>query len=177
MAADVMRFPSTIPSCLVLLLLLLGTALPRGERDWYRRRPEPRMSRGGRPPRHHGSGVIPVPMECPWLTEALRKCAVTMKDTWRFQHVTREIRTDRFIRGLLICLTVRSVEAPDKIYCTDRESVHIFNSCINETLSGQSRARRQEATLLLNEMEECLHYFHYDKLSQLRHRTVAHRLS
>ncbi|XP_054923882.2 uncharacterized protein [Dermacentor andersoni] len=177
MAGDVMRFPSTISSCLVLLLLLLGTALARGQRDWDRHHHEPRMSRGRRPPRHPDYEDIPVPMECPWFTNALFQCMKTRMSMRRFQLVTREMRTDRFISGFLSCLTVRSVEAPDKIYCTDKESVHILKSCVKDNLSGQSRAQRQAATVLLNEMEECLHYYHYDRLSVLRHRTVAHHLS
>ncbi|XP_075559779.1 uncharacterized protein LOC142591338 [Dermacentor variabilis] len=138
MAVDAMRFPSSISSCLVLLLLLLGTALPRGERDWYRHRHEPRMSRGGRSPRHHSSGDIPVPMECPWFTKALHHCMKPMMSLRQFQLVTREMRTRRFTRGLFSCLTVRAVATPDNIYCTERESVHIFKYCVKHNLSGRS---------------------------------------
>ncbi|XP_049523668.1 uncharacterized protein LOC125945609 [Dermacentor silvarum] len=244
MAVDVTRAPPTIPSCLVLLLLLLGTALARGKRfgdqhynesilplepgpqihrepilplepgpqihrepilplepgpqihrepilplepgPQIHREPilplepgpqihrEPILPLEPGPQIHHRHGKIRAPFECPWFTNALRHCIRTRLSARRFEHILTEIDDEPYTRGLLLCLTRRAVEAPDGIYCTDRESVHILKSCVEDNLAKHSRARREETKELTHEMERCLQEIHRLKINKRRHKTMTH---
>ncbi|XP_075559780.1 uncharacterized protein LOC142591339 [Dermacentor variabilis] len=173
MAVDVSRLPPTASSCLVLLLL--GAALGRDGRGRDRYPHELRRPREGRPPKEHGHGTIPTPYECPWFTKALSNCSNEPPNKWRIVPIVHRTDKARYSRALLLCMTQRSVEAPDKIFCTDKESVSILTSCVEHGLAKHSRVSREEAREFLDKMGRCLLEFHHEKMNMRRRKGRAHR--
>ncbi|XP_072146091.1 uncharacterized protein [Dermacentor andersoni] len=156
MAVDVSRLPPTVSSCLVLLLL--GAALGRDGRGRDRYAHEPRRPREGPPPSEYGHGTIQTPYECPWFTEALSYCSNERLDKRRFEPIMERMDNASYSRELLLCMTQRSVEAPDGIFCTDRES----------------GAPQEETRPLLNEIRRCLQAIHQEKMNMRGSKRRAH---
>nr|XP_054923884.1 uncharacterized protein LOC129383383 [Dermacentor andersoni]XP_054923885.1 uncharacterized protein LOC129383383 [Dermacentor andersoni] len=172
MAVDVSRLPPTVSSCLVLLLL--GAALGRDGRGRDRYPHEPRRPREGPPPSEYGHGTIQTPYECPWFTKALSDCSNERLDKRRFEPIMERMDNASYSRELLLCMTQRSVEAPDSIFCTDRESVSILTSCVEDGLAKHSEVPQEEARELLNEIGRCLQDIHQDKTNMRGRKRRAH---
>ncbi|XP_065306692.2 uncharacterized protein [Dermacentor albipictus] len=172
MAVGVTRLPPTISSCLVLLLL--GAALGREGRGRDRYPHELRRPREGPPPREYGHGTIQTPYECPWFTKALSNCSNERLEKRRFEPIMEKIDNASYSRALLLCMTRRSVEAPDKIFCTDRQSVSILTSCVKDSLAKHSRVSQEEARGLLDEIGKCLQEIHHDKMNTRGRKRRAH---
>ncbi|KAL1483005.1 hypothetical protein MTO96_033413 [Rhipicephalus appendiculatus] len=107
-----------------------------------------------------GSEKRQVPMECLWFTESMRKCKKTRLSGERFQYMLKQLQNTTYRKDLFNCLTEKSGDVPDNMYCTDKRSVHVVTTCVKVNIEKQDVTGAHEIRALIHETKlEDLHKF------------------
>ncbi|XP_075724851.1 uncharacterized protein LOC119179711 isoform X2 [Rhipicephalus microplus] len=125
----------------------------------------------GRPAVSGDTPKLPVPMECLWFTESMRKCKKTRLSGERFLYMLKKLQNTTYRKDLLDCLTEKSEDVPDNMYCTDEQSVQVMTTCVRNNIMKQHVTGEDDVRELIGETKKCLSEIHKEKMRRLKRPT------
>ncbi|XP_077489375.1 uncharacterized protein LOC144100231 [Amblyomma americanum] len=114
-----------------------------------------------------GVDYMPLaPYECQWFTRVMRNCTRKLLSMKGFQHVFSALSKKRADEDLMMCAAKNAAKIPDRIYCTEKESVSVLSGCLKLTLKKFNSGDKKNNNFV-NEFTNCLASNHQKKLVEM----------
>ncbi|XP_077527774.1 uncharacterized protein LOC144139226 [Haemaphysalis longicornis] len=106
----------------------------------------------------------PAPKECPWFSEVLRNCSVEPSQQPKYREALTLVGDGGVRTQIQICMIKNSHSVPQRIYCTDDESVTVLRQCFKEGWDVRNKTDERDPNAgieFFDEILDCMTMYHY----------------